>query len=456
MRVAILPLARPTFDVQFAQSKFRGMVEVLNQTGAETIVASSLVMDDESFAIEFGKIILERPDAWFVLQTTFTDAQSIGQIAKSTDKPIVIWAVREPRTGGRLRLNSLCGLNLAAHALKLRNRDFQWVYSDPESVSSQELLPLIDSQTRQSKAPTVNPVPNDEGKRVAKSLHGARIGKIGAHPNGFDTCNFDADLLFEVLGVEVEEIELGHLFKSARKLDSTCHQDIESPQLSGLADMDPNALRLSCSLAPALKNLAGERNLAAFSIRCWPECFTEYGGAVCAPVSTLADQMLPCACESDVLGAVTQLILQKASGSPVFLFDIVDADFSDDSIVFWHCGQAPMSMRDPGFEAQATVHSNRKLPLLFQFPLKPGVITILRLSKSEEGLILVLAKAEMLRRPLAYSGTAGVVRFDRNASSVIADIIGTGLEHHFALTYGDFRLQLHGVAHALGIKVLEL
>jgi hypothetical protein len=30
--------------------------------------------------------------------------------------PIAIWAVPEPRIGGRLRLNAYCGLNLAAHA----------------------------------------------------------------------------------------------------------------------------------------------------------------------------------------------------------------------------------------------------------------------------------------------------------------------------------------------------
>ena len=41
----------------------------------------------------------------------------------------------------------------------------------------------------------------------------------------------------------------------------------------------------------------------AFAIRCWPETFTEYGGAVCGPAAMMGDARVPCACEADVMGA---------------------------------------------------------------------------------------------------------------------------------------------------------
>jgi len=103
----------------------------------------------------------------------------------------------------------------------------------------------------------------------------------------------------------------------------------------------------------------GSRNCArggydAFAIRCWPEAFTDYGGAVCGPAAMLGENRVPCACEADVYGALSQLILLEVAQAPVFLTDLVDVDAGDDTAVVWHCGQAPLSMRDPGMRATAT------------------------------------------------------------------------------------------------------
>ena len=202
--------------------------------------------------------------------------------------------------------------------------------------------------------------------------------------------------------------------------------------------------------------MAGSNGLDAMAVRCWPEMFTEYGGAVCGPVSILGQSGIPCACEADVHGALSQLILQRVAQAPVFLADMVDMDPDDDSAVVWHCGQAPLSMRDPDAPCVVTVHSNRKLPLLFEFPLKPGKITLMRISRSQGTYKMVLLGGRMLRRPLAFSGTAGVVRFEQPVARMMQDIINCGLEHHLAIAYGDHRLMLRSVAAALGLPILDL
>ncbi|MEE8270739.1 MAG: fucose isomerase, partial [Alphaproteobacteria bacterium] len=58
--------------------------------------------------------------------------------------------------------------------------------------------------------------------------------------------------------------------------------------------------------------------------------------------------------------------------------------------------------------------------------------------------------------PLAFSGTAGVVRFDRPAGAVLDTIMAEGLEHHYALVYGDHRATLRALAARLDIPVLAL
>ena len=170
----------------------------------------------------------------------------------------------------------------------------------------------------------------------------------------------------------------------------------------------------------------------------------------------MGEKRVPCACEADVYGALTQLILLEAAQAPVFLTDLVDMDADDDTGVVWHCGQAPISMRDDQSLSEATIHTNRKQPLLYQFTLKPGPVTLLRISQAHNTPQMVMGYGEMLRRPMAFTGTSGVLRFERNAGAVLKDIIASGLEHHMALAYGDHRATLRGVAGALGLPFLEI
>ncbi|MCB9114058.1 MAG: hypothetical protein H6639_03770 [Caldilineaceae bacterium] len=81
---------------------------------------------------------------------------------------------------------------------------------------------------------------------------------------------------------------------------------------------------------------------------------------------------MPGSCEADVNGTVTSLLLQALSGAQAFITDLVSIEAESDTGVLWHCGLAPASMADPEGPILGTIHSNRKLPLLFEFPLKPG------------------------------------------------------------------------------------
>jgi L-fucose isomerase-like protein len=108
------------------------------------------------------------------------------------------------------------------------------------------------------------------------------------------------------------------------------------------------------------------------------------------------------------------------------------------------------------------VHSNRKLPLLFEFPLRPGRITLARLHRSREAQMgghhyqLVVGGGEMVAAPRPFGGTCGTVRFDAPAPLVLDRVMRHGLEHHFSITYGDCRAELAALAQFAGIPVLEL
>jgi L-fucose isomerase-like protein len=136
--------------------------------------------------------------------------------------------------------------------------------------------------------------------------------------------------------------------------------------------------------------------------------------------------------------------------------DLVDITAADDTAVLWHCGLAPLSMRDPQAHAEATIHTNRRMPLLHQFPIKPGRVTLARLSRARNETKLMIAGAEVIRAPMAFTGCSGTVRFDRPAAEVGRAIMEEGLEHHFALAYGDHKPALRAIAARWHLPVLEL
>jgi len=460
MKLGILPLGRPTFDVEFAEANLGAMLGVLDQTGHEIIGPRELLFDEGVTRDAVETLKEAQVDQVIILQVTFTDAAMTVAIGQAFEQPLSIWAIPEPRNGGRLRLNSFCGLNLAGHALSLNDRTFSWMYCDPENNPSETLASLLSGQREAGKlvSDTIPPA-SDEGRSIANAIKGKRIARVGEHPVGFDTCAYDAPKLKALAGVEVDVLSLDRLFDAARAAPHEAAEALRAEvakQVRGLDDVDQIELDRSLRLKSGLDSLKENGGYDAFAIRCWPETFTEYGGAVCGPASMMGEGRVPCACEADVYGALTQLILMQAAAAPVFLTDLVDMDASDNSGVVWHCGQAPISMRDPNGPSEATIHTNRKQPLLYQFTLKPGPVTMVRISQAHNHPQMILSYGEMLQRSMAFTGTSGVLRFERDAKMVLNDIMASGLEHHMALAYGDHRDALRGVAGALNLPLLEI
>ena len=170
----------------------------------------------------------------------------------------------------------------------------------------------------------------------------------------------------------------------------------------------------------------------------------------------LSDEMIPCSCEADVNGTITQMILQSISEKPAFGTDIVSVDDERDAIVVWHCGLAPLSMSDPQEFPGVTIHSNRGLPLLFDFNLKAGKVTIARLSESSGEYRLVIGRGEIIQGPKSFSGTSGLLQFDRPAREILDVILAEGLEHHISITYGDYTDVLIAFAQQMNIPTLQL
>ncbi len=453
LSVALLSIARPTFDLPLAQSVADGANALLTDAGFEVVgTGAELLMDADAASQAIFALASAEFDLLVIFQASFADSTMAVEIAASVGSrhvPVLLWAVPDERDGGRLRLNSLCGINLAGHALTRRGIAYDYLHM---AADDRLALAQIERLARVGRA--------------IHTLQGARIGLMGEHPDGFDTCDYNAQDLDTLFGTEVVPFALDSLLKDAAGIPSEARQVVvERAALlaDNLSEMDADGVNGTAGVYVALRKAADQHGLDGVAVRCWPEFFTELGCAACGAMSMLNDERCPASCEADVNGTVTSLLLQSISGGLAFITDLVSIDGESDTGVFWHCGLAPAGMADPQAEILATVHSNRQLPLLFEFPLKPGRVTLARLHRTAaqgvagaDAYRLVIGGGEMQRANKSFTGTSGVIRFDVSATNVLDTVMGAGLEHHFNITYGDYRQELRDFARLVGLDVLEL
>ncbi|MCY3834600.1 MAG: L-fucose/L-arabinose isomerase family protein [Chloroflexi bacterium] len=441
IRIGFAPIARPTFDLDLA-NEMTAQVHAAITNAYKVIGTSDLIMDGAAIKARIAELGSADIDMILMLQASFADSTMILELARAIDAPLLMWALPEAQVGGRLRINSFCGLNLAAHGLRRAGRSYETVYAAPEDEAAHKKLRDLAIAAG-----------------IKRRLAETRIGRLGEHPAGFDTCRVNRGALKAQLGIEVAQFELDSFFARARQAEPARVDALTADlgaRLAGFDAMESEATRGTVGAYVALDELAREENLSGMAVRCWPEFFTDLGCSACGAMSLLSDARTPSSCEADVNGTITQLILQWISGAAAFGSDIVAFDADADEAVLWHCGLAPLSMADPDVQPAATIHSNRQKPLLMQFPLKPGRVTIARLSEATGEFRLVIGGGEMLKAPPAFTGTSGIIRFDAGAAAVMDAILREGLEHHISLTYGDYQDVLASLARILGMSVLRL
>ncbi len=445
LTVGVAPLARTTFDLALAEEKTALMRALLQTREAFSLVGPrELVTSLDAAKAAAQSLATEPLDVLLVFQSTFADSTMVMALAEAIDAPLVMWAVPEAPNGGRLRLNSFCGINLGGHAMKRADLSFDYIYTPADDPAALEKI------FTWAKA-----------GRAKRLLAQARIGRIGENPEGFDSCKLDAAALKARFGAEIIQMDLSTVFEGAKTAPEAEVDEVLAAlrdQIEIDATLDAAALRKSLGVYVTMRRLMAERGLDALAVRCWPEFFTELGCAACGAMSMLTNELTPCSCEADINGALSQLLLQWVSNASVFGTDMVAFDMEQDTAIVWHCGKAPLSMADPEVQPRATIHSNRKLPLLMEFPLKPGRVTIARISEAPGAghYQMVVGGGEMLRAPMSFSGTSGVLRFDSGAEAALDTIMSQGLEHHIELTYGDHVSALLALAELLNIPVLRL
>jgi L-fucose isomerase-like protein len=468
MQLGVLTVARATFDVVAAAEVTARARTVLELQGHELFGPVRATVDEAEVVAAAERLLDERGlDAVVVLQGTFTTSTGAALVARC-GRPVVLWSFPEPALPDqrRLRLNSLCGATLASYSLHRLGADVRHVHGDPDDASTHDQLRAALGPGSPREEPVRAPRPDlperavASARRTAAQLRSASVGRLGHAPDGFEPCDYDIDQLHEHIGVRIDERPLAALFEAA---DSTPvsvvlrTRDAATVGDEGLEALDPHGVERSVRLLSGMRDLVDRNRWSAVTTRCWPECMSEYGGAVCWPSAVLADAGVPAGCEADVLGTITNLALQQLGERPPFLADLVAVDLDADTGTLWHCGVAAASLARTGEPVHVANHPNRPVAMVHDFGLAPGAVTLARLTRRPSGeMALVIGRGEVLDTDAALHGTSAVVRFDHPVGEVLDRVIGDGLDHHLSMAYGHLTDELEALAAAWGVGVIDL
>ncbi|MFY0761415.1 hypothetical protein AB1K32_21715 [Metabacillus dongyingensis] len=436
--VLYVPIGRKTFDLEAAENVRLKSMSWLNENcqtvaAPEGIITSVEELDTFLFSIKENKF-----DTVLYQSVTFADGEFVIKVLEYFKQPMIVWSVREPSVGGRLRLNSLTGGNSTSNVLRNQNHPFAFVFGNPgEERLEKRLTEQLDVM------------------RVMALLEGMKIGVVGDYPPGFFFSDADEDKLKQALGVKLLKMDLHDAFKKCTELkEEEWIGQIEraEQQVIGLNREDETVKKFAQFSAYIQKQVRQE-NLQSLAMRCWPDFFTDLGAAPCSTLSHLTEEGMVTSCESDIHGSISMYILSElTNGSAPYLGDLVHVDEEKNSVVFWHCGAGAYSLASPSTGATAGVHPNRKIGFAMDFGLKAGGVTIFRVSSTPEGYRLLVMKGAALDDEQPFSGTSVEVKLSTDVTSTLYELMHAGYEPHFALVYGDVTNQLIELGRILGLE----
>ena len=441
-KVIFLGMARPGFDTELAHRMYRDSVAAVEKLGFAVTCPEGLMTDPD----EAGRVAASHrgqdADALIVQFSTFTDGRFITQTINELDLPLLIWSVPEPEVGGRLRLNSLTGGNLASSLLVRLGRRFKFVYGLPNDTEVERDLArwILAAVT-------------------ARKLKGCVLAEVGNPPPGFFTSSVDALTLMRLLGVRLTRIDLRDVLHRAAQVPPERYGQVieaDRSRVKGLDQLVPEHVAKSTQFYLALKDMLGVLKPAAVAVRCWPEFFNEYGAAACSTLSHLIEDGIPAACEADILGALTMLIQHYLTGQPTYLADFVHVDRDRNTCTFWHCGVGALPLASKGTGPIAGVQPNRNLGFALNNALKSGPVTVARLGQTTDGLRMLILRGEALDTPNRFTGTSVEVRPEKSAQAVLDTVISGGFEHHFSLVWKDVAAELEELCSVVNIPCVVL
>ena len=406
----------------------------------DDINEEGLLFDDEGMYKIAEKFKREKVDGLFLPHANFGTEYECGRLAKELGVPVLLWGPRDERPdekGMRLR-DSQCGLFATGKVLRRFRVPLTYMNNcnleDPEFERGiRDFLAVCN---------------------VVKVFRHTRILQIGPRPFDFWSTMCNEGELLEKFNIQISPIPLPELYAEMKKwkeektqvdeVIAYCHENMN-------CDISEEYLLNVAALKVAMKSLAEKYGCNAIAIQCWNALQDEINIMPCAANALLNEEGIPVICETDIHGAISQLMAEAATlGEKRVMFAdwTVRHPDNDNGELLQHCGPWPISVakEKPTICVPVAFPQNGAVSA----EAKHGLMSLVRFDGDEGNYSLLLGHARGIDGPWTR-GTYVWVEVN-NLKRLEAKIVEGPYIHHVAAIHGDVVPVIYESCKYLGIK----
>ena len=283
--------------------------------------------------------------------------------------------------------------------------------------------------------------------RTVRGLRGARLGAIGARTGAFQTMRYSEKLL-QAAGITVVTVDLSEMMGAAGAIaesDPALVAVLERIRGYGTipAHITTAQITRQAKWTLAVNRWIDVNGCDASAIQCWRSLQDNFGCATCLTMSMMGEDLMPSACEVDIMGALSMYALALASGAPPAILDWNNNYGTEaDICVCTHCGNFPKSFfgdvpEISELDVLGEVIGRSKCFGAVKGKVKPGPMTFFRLSTDDRaGMVkCYLGQGEFTDHPFPMDGGIAVTRVE-NLRRLLRFVTQNGFEHHVAMVRG--------------------
>ena len=376
-------------------------------------------------------------DGLVICLPNFGDEIAVAELVNRAklDVPILLQASNDEldKVDVHSRRDAFCG--------KLSVANNFWQYGVPFTETTHH---TVDVASDEFKADL------DRFARVCRTVRGltnARIGSIGARTGPFQTMRYSEKLL-QASGITVVTTDLSEMIAAAEAIRD------EEPDLKAALERVrnygtiPGHITAEQVMKQAKWTLAVNRWIAenecdASAIQCWRSLQDNWGCATCLTMSMMGEDLMPSACEVDVMGAVSMYALTLASKAPAAILDWNNNyAHEEDKCVCTHCGNYPKSFigETPEISELDVLGESIGRPKCFgavKGKVKAGEMTYFRASTDDRNgtIKAYLGQGAFTDDPFGMDGGIAVTEVAR-LRELMRFVSQNGFEHHVAMVRG--------------------
>ena len=387
---------------------------------------------------------------FMIIQITTCSAGTLIPIfAGITKARLGIWAIPEGTTQGPSPFNSFVGMTFYAgiigHYIKENDVKFKWFYGDAEDEMFQNRFRI-----------TVKAL------SALKKLCASKVALIGGVSNGFGDLYFDErSIKKRFSGIDISQYnEYREIRDKALSFKSDQVEKVAkdfAAEAEFISDQCKPFIEANARIYMAYKEFIEEYNCDALALNCIYKLQEDFKTNLCAVIGKLNDDGTVVACEGDLMGALSMLLLKYLTGNETTLMDFPQFDEKDNSILMWHCGSTAKCFAEKECFTLQTSYSG--MPIVRDLSFRAGQVTIARIAGEADKIFIAAGK--VIKEKGSFLGSSGwVTDLKLNSKNISAiDFVNTVLvnkfHHHYPLVFGDVTNELNEIASWLSLAQIK-